>query len=114
MTRCLVCAGEPKGYSFRALEVQNQVGVRPPCGPGGGPVQPLQQRGALFQAGVGQIHPDACHPRLEHPVQDIPLGAGVAQGGVKFHTIIPFFSIMRAYAQEVNNDLGCPLLKITV
>ena len=48
---------------LRALEVQYEGGVLPPRLPGGGPVQPLQQGGALVQAGVGQIDPDACHPR---------------------------------------------------
>ena len=101
--------GELPHPQLRALQVQDQVGVRAARPPGGGPVDLLQQGGALDQAGVGQIDPQTGHARLEQIIHHIPLGAGVPQSSVKVHRNLPLFGRFFYYEGKASGSQGFPL-----
>ena len=82
-------AGQVPHPELRPLQIQNQVGLRLSRPPGGGPELPEQGGGAPGQRDVGQIDPQAGHPRLKELFQCVAVPAGLAPGGVKIHGSLP-------------------------
>jgi len=113
---------------FGPLQVDDEMGLLHPCGPGGGAVDLPQHGGVLGQGCVGQVEPGARHAGGKQAVQNGAVSAGGAQGSVKFHGnsslgdavffIMPFkggqvnqmgivFSVLFLYHSRERSDTPC-------